>query len=76
MDELLDEDDFHISEKRQRLAEVSYAQCTLDRCIKGTLHSVEKTLIQKAYCVYYYILKERRFFMSINSVVDFSLNFK
>ena len=42
--------------------------------IKGTLHSVEKTLrpIQKAYCVYYYILKERRFFMSINSVVDFS----
>ena len=30
--------------------------------IKGTLHSVEKTLIQKAYCVYYYILKERRFF--------------
>ena len=29
---------------------------------KGTLHSVEKTLIQKAYCVYYYILKERRFF--------------
>ena len=44
--------------------------------IKGTLHSVEKTLIQKAYCVYYYILKERRFFMSIKSVVDFSLNFK
>ena len=44
--------------------------------LKGTLHSVEKTLIQKAYCVYYYILKERRFFMSINSVVDFSLNFK
>jgi len=30
--------------------------------LKGTLHSVEKTLIQKAYCVYYYILKERRFF--------------
>ena len=29
---------------------------------KGTLHSVEKTLVQKAYCVYYYILKERRFF--------------
>jgi len=26
--------------------------------LKGTLHSVEKTLIQKAYCV----LKERRFF--------------
>jgi len=46
------------------------------RDLKGTLHSVEKTLIQKAYCVYYYILKERRFFMSINSVVDFSLNFK
>jgi len=44
--------------------------------LKGTLHSVEKTLMQKAYCVYYYILKERRFFMSINSVVDFSLNFK
>ena len=44
--------------------------------VKGTLHSVEKTLIQKAYSVYYYILKERRFFMSINSVVDFSLNFK
>jgi len=40
------------------------------------LHSVEKTLIQKTYCVYYYILKKRRFFMSINSVVDFSLNFK
>jgi len=38
MDELLDEDDFHISEKRQRLAEVSYAQCTLDRCINA--HSV------------------------------------
>ena len=46
------------------------------KTVKGTLHSVEKTLIQKAYCVYYYILKERRFFMSINSVVDFSLNFK
>ena len=30
--------------------------------LKGTLHSVEKTLIQKAYCVYYYILKERRYF--------------
>jgi len=30
--------------------------------IKGTLHSVEKTLIQKAYCVYYHILKERRIF--------------
>ena len=30
--------------------------------VKGTLHSVEKTLIQKAYCVYYHILKERRFF--------------
>jgi len=30
--------------------------------VKATLHSVEKTLIQKAYCVYYYILKERRFF--------------
>jgi len=44
--------------------------------VEGTLHSVEKTLIQKAYCVYYYILKEQRFFMSINSVVDFSLNFK
>jgi len=43
--------------------------------VKGTLHSVKKTLIQKAYCIYYYILKERRFFMSINSVVDFSLNF-
>jgi len=43
--------------------------------LKGTLHSVEKPLIQKAYCVYYYILKGD-FFMSINSVVDFSLNFK
>ena len=43
---------------------------------KGTLHTVKKTLIQKDYCVYYYILKERRFFRSINSVVDFSLNFK
>ena len=25
---------------------------------KGTLHSVEKTLIQKAYCVYYYYCKK------------------
>ena len=40
----------------------TYMLTTLQMVVKWTLHSVEKTLIQKAYCVYYYILKERRFF--------------
>jgi len=64
--------------KNYQISQLRYiAYSFIRNCIvKGTLHSVEKTLIQKAYCVYYYILKQRRFFMSINSVVYFSLNFK
>jgi len=34
----------------------------LDAKLKGHFTLWKKTLIQKAYCVYYYILKERRFF--------------
>jgi len=41
---------------------LSLAFSLIPLMFKGTLHSVKKTLIQKAYCVYYYILKERRFF--------------
>jgi len=45
-----------------RLLLLSARPAVTPATLKGTLHSVEKTLIQKAYCVYYYILKERRFF--------------
>jgi len=47
----------------RKILRVSWtAKKTNEWVLKGTLHSVEKTLIQKAYCVYYHILKERRFF--------------